>query len=130
MAIVRLENVMINSANSLTVGASVTAQAISKEFALHQQQSLNFRADILCSAVTAGAGITIKVQHRMEGGQFTDLASANASVAVTANGTASITLNYARTADMADMPLRKQCRLVITTGAGSAITIDKIITQQ
>lgn len=112
-----------------TVGASETNLSIT-EFAADFESSINFRADIVCSAVTVATGITVKLQHRAVGGSFEDLTSANASASITGNGTFSIVLHVQRAADQADLPVRKQCRLVVTTGAGDAVTFDEITVQQ
>ena len=112
-----------------TIGASETETPIA-EFSSDFQSSLNFRADVVASSVTAAAGITLKLQHRAVSGDYEDLATANSSVAITAAGTVSIVLHVQRAADQADLPLRKSCRLVVTTGAGDAVTIDKVILQQ
>lgn len=112
-----------------TVGASETNLPIA-EFSTDWESSLHFRLDMVCSSVTVGAGITAKLQDRAFGGSYEDLSSANASVSVTGNGTFSITLFIERTADQVDLPIKKSCRLVITTGAGSAVTFDNISIQQ
>lgn len=110
-------------------GASLTDEPLA-EFAVDSASALNFRADIVCSSVTVGGGISVKLQSRAKGGVYTDLATGNASVSVTGNGTVSIVLHVQRAADQADLPLRKHCRLVLTTGAGSAVTVDEITVQQ
>lgn len=111
------------------VGASETNLVLA-EFSADFESALNFRADCVVSSVTAATGITVKLQNRALGGSYVDLASGNASVSVTANGTVSIVLHKERAGDQADLPLRKSCRLVVTTGAGDAVTFDKISVQQ
>lgn len=112
-----------------SVGASETNLVIA-EFSSDFESALNFRADLVCSGVTVTTGITVKLQHRALGGAYADLASSNASVSVTGNGTVSIVLHVQRAGDQADLPLRQGCRLVVTTGAGDAVTFDKISVQQ
>jgi hypothetical protein len=112
-----------------TVGAAETNLVIA-EFGADFESALHFRADLVCSSVTVGTGITAKLQHRAKGGSYEDLGSANASVAITGNGSFSITLLVERSADQVDLPLRQGCRLVVTTGTGSAITFDTISVQQ
>ncbi len=111
------------------VGASVTNQVVA-EFSSDFESALHFRADLVCSSVTSTTGITAKLQHRALGGSYADLGSANASVSITGNGTFSITLLVERTADLVDLPLRQACRIVVTTGAGDAVTFDKVSVQQ
>lgn len=113
---------LINSA----FGASETESELVR-FSLSYESSLNLRVDLLASSVTSSTGITAKLQHRTTGGAYEDLATSNSSVAIAADGTHSITLHIQRSGDQADMPLRKACRLVMTTGAGDAVTIDDVI---
>lgn len=112
-----------------TVGASETDLPITN-FSADFESALNFRADIVCSSVTVAAGITAKLQHRTSGSSYEDLNSANASVSITGDGVFSIVLHVQRAADQADLPLRQQCRIVMTTGLGDAVTIDKVVIQQ
>lgn len=109
----------------VTLGASVSAQQVGDEYGVSAGGALNIRVDILVSGVTAGSGISAKLQQRTFS-TWTDISSANGTVAITANGQVSIRLMVARTADQADMPLQKQVRVVLTTGTGSAVTVDKI----
>jgi len=109
------------------LGASLTNEAISNEIGLTYNGSLNLRVDVVTSAVTVGAGITVKLQ--MRSGNFeawADVAGANASASVTAAGTFSMRQNVEVAADQANMPLKKQVRVVATTGAGSAVTINEV----
>jgi hypothetical protein len=108
----------------ITVGASVTALQIGSEFGVSAGGARSIRLDIQASAVTAGGGITVALQHKIFD-TWTALSSANASVAISANGRVAIRMFIERSADQADMPLAKNARLVITTGVGSAVTIDK-----
>lgn len=57
---------------------------------------------------------------------WSDLAGANASVAITADGEYSLKQNMLRAADQPNFPLQKQIRLVVTTGAGDAVTFDSM----
>lgn len=112
---------------TLTLGASVTNEPVSNEIALTSQGSKNLRVDVVTSAVTAGAGITLKLQHRS--GNFeawADLAGANASAAVAAAGTSSLRQNVEVAADQPNMPIKKMVRVVATTGVGSALTINEV----
>ena len=75
---------------------------------------------IQASAVTVGAGITAKLRTRI--GQ--QVAVDSKTVAITANGIAYIKLNVNISADQTHLPLLSIGELVVTTGAGSAVTID------
>lgn len=112
-----------------TVGASITEKPIA-EFSSDFESSLHFRCDLVVSSVTASTGITVKLQDKALGGAYEDLSSANASVSITGNGTFSIVLLVERSADQVDLPIKKSCRLVVTTGAGDAVTFDNISVQQ
>lgn len=109
------------------LGASLTNEQISREIGLSYDGSLNFRVDVITSAVTAGAGISLKLQ--MRSGNFeawADVAGANATVAVAAAGSVSMRQNVEVAADQVNMPLKKQIRVVATTSAGSAVTINEV----
>lgn len=114
---------------AVTLGASVTNQQVGEECGLSAGGAIRLRVDLKVSAVTAGAGITAKLQQKSLDA-WSDLASTNASVAITTAGEVSIKLLVERSADQADMPLKKQVRVVLTTGAGSAVTVDKIVLLQ
>ena len=106
-------------------GAGLTdAQVVN--LPLSAYASLNLRVDAVVSGVAGTC--TLKIQSRAPGGQFEDLGSANASVAL-ANGSNSIRLNKETAADLVDMPLRKDCRLVLTTDGSGAVTFDKLSVQ-
>lgn len=113
----------------VTLGASVSNQVVSKEEGLSAGGALNLRITFKASSVTSSTGITAKLQHKIVD-TWTDVNSANASVAITANGVYSIKLNKEVAADIADMPLCKQVRLVCSTGAGDAVTFNNILIQQ
>ena len=124
-AISQIENKIL----APVVGASETDLPL-MEFSANAGSSKNLRADMVCSGVTVAAGITVKLQHQAKGGDYEDLATGNAVVAISGNGTFSIVLHVQRAADQADLPLRKSCRLVVTTGAGDAVTFEGVSVQQ
>jgi hypothetical protein len=108
----------------VVLGASVSAQELAV-FGVSGQGSRSLRLNLKAESVTAGAGITVALQQLIAG-TYVALASTNASVAITATGVVSIRLDVAKSADQVDMPLSNQLRVVITTGAGSAVTISEI----
>lgn len=113
------------------ISGIVTNSAISEEFGLSHGGSLHLRVDLEVTGVTVVGAITAKIQHRSPGSSFADLAGANASVSIAANGVVSITQAVERAADQANMPIRKMCRIVLTTtNAGDQVTISKIYVQQ
>lgn len=114
----------------LAFGASASNQVISKPIGLTKDGSLHLRVDVKLSSVAAGAGISMKLQHSSINGDWADLAGANATVAVTGNGTFSMTQAVERATDQVNMPLKKMVRVLITTGAGSAATVDELRVSQ
>lgn len=108
------------------VGASQTDLAISSTFPISHAGSLNLLVALQFSGVTAGAGITAKLQSSATEENWLD---AN-SVSVTANGWFYIRINIQVSADQAKLPLCNLGRIVLTTGAGSAATVDAIYIQQ
>lgn len=113
---------------TLLLGASAVT-VISQPIGLTAQGSLNLRVDLKVSGVTVGSGITAKLQHRSITG-WTDLAGANATIAITADGEYSMTQLVVRAADQANMPLKKSVRVVITTTASSVLTVNEVRVQQ
>lgn len=114
----------------LVFGASASNQVISKPIQLTYRGSLNLRVDVKVSSVTAGAGISAKLQMRSINEDWADLAGANATVAITGAGMFSMRQNVEVAADQPNMPLKKQIRVLITTGAGSAVTVDEVRASQ
>ena len=109
-----------------TVGASQTNLAVSSTFTISHAGSLNLLVALQLSAVTAGAGITAKLQSSATEEDWLD----GNSVSVTGNGWFYIRMNVQVSADQAKLPLGNLGRIVLTTGAGSAATIDAIYIQQ
>jgi hypothetical protein len=119
------------AANLFPVVGIVTNQAISKEMGLSAGGSLNLRIDIAVSGVTVAGSIAVKLQHRTQGEAFSDLAGANATSAITADGTVSLTQNVQVAADQPNMPLKKHVRAVLTTtNAGDEVTIEEVLISQ
>lgn len=108
------------------ISGIVTDESVS-EFGLTAGGSLNLRVDLEVSSVAVVGSITAKLQHKSPGqASWDDLAGANASVVVTAAGTFSLTQNVQVAADQPNMPIRKLCRVVVTTtDAGDGLTVDK-----
>ena len=113
------------------VAGVVADLPISSDFGLTAGGCLHLRVDLEVSAVTVAGSITAKLQQRSPGGAFADLVGANASVAITAAGTVSMTQLVERAADQPNMPLQKMCRVVVTTtNAGDLVTVDNVFIQQ
>jgi hypothetical protein len=111
---------LISLPNAPVVGASATNTPISSTFTITAGGSTSMVLAISASAVTAGAGITAKLRTRI-GPQ---VAVDSKTVAITANGIVYIKLNVSIAADQTYLPLLSIGELVVTTGAGSAVTID------
>lgn len=107
----------------VTVGASDTV--VLGTSGLSAQGGRSLRLNLKVSGVTVGSGISVKLQHLIVD-TFVDLASANSSVSIIANGVATLNMDAARTADQVDMPIAKQIRVVVTTAAGAAIQFDEV----
>ena len=105
---------------SQVLGAAVTAQPVTQNFGITEGDSLQTSITVVCTDVTAGAGITAKLQDSYDGGTTWEDAC---SVAVTADGHFEIVHNVAE----GDVdPLWNVARVVVTTGAGSAVTVDAV----
>lgn len=115
------ESILLNEVNQV-VGASATNSAVSREFPVSAKGSLNILIGLKCASVTAGAGITAKLQSSILGGAEADWIDGN-TVSITGNGWVYIRMNVQVTGDQGKLPLADVGRLVLTTGAGSAATV-------
>ena len=110
-------------ATTQTLGASVTAQAVTGEFRFSNPDSLNELVDVRAASVTVGGGITAKLQDSWDKSTWFDVKS----VAITADGSFQIRTNVQTTADQAVLPTRTFGRVVVTTGAASAVSITRVM---
>lgn len=117
-------SVLLNQVNQV-IGASATDSPISQEFRVSSKGSLNLLVGIKCASVTAGAGITAKLQSSILGGADADWLDGN-TVSITGNGWFYIRMNIQVSADQAKLPLGDVARLLISTGAGSAVTVSEL----
>lgn len=127
-----VEDILLDSAG-VTKGASVTAEAISKAFHISAGGSLNIRIDLVADTFTAGAGITFKLQTSsgVDKDGVQNWIDASGNVSITAAGSYSLALNIEDvTNDEQYLPLRPMGRVVITTGAGSAVTVERLSLMQ
>ena len=109
------------------IAGVIANAAISEDAGLSAGGSIRLRLDIVVSGVTVVGSITAKLQHRAPNGAFEDLAGANASATITADGLVTITQLVERAADQVNIPIRKQIRAVITTtNAGDEVTVDNV----
>lgn len=115
------ESVLLNESNQV-VGASATNSAVSREFPISAKGSLNILVGLKFASVTAGGGITAKLQSSILGNAEADWLDGN-TVSVTGNGWFYIRMNVQVTGDQAKLPLADVGRLVLTTGVGSAATV-------
>jgi len=104
------------------VGASVTNFAISKDFPIDGAGAMQgLVVKIKVTGVTVGTGITAKLQTAIDG-DFVDSKTA----AISADGNFYIKLLAAAAGDQTYFPLLSTGRVVVTTGAGDAVTITSI----
>lgn len=106
----------------VAVGASQTNAPVSIPFGITAGGSRNIVVAAKVSGVTAGAGITLKLRSAIG----TNTAQDSKTAAVTADGMHYIKLVAESSTDQAFLPLLSLGQLVVTTGAGSAITVDNV----
>ena len=99
---------------NVVIGASETDTVVSEEFNVSSEGSLNLRVDIKSTAAVVAAGINLKLQYGLPDGSFADVKT----VAVTIAGVNTITMNIEVAGDQSFLPLRKICRVVVSSGAG------------
>lgn len=107
-----------DNATPAVIGNSITEEVISKIDLISSEDSKDLRVIAECSGVS-GVGAVIKLQacHRKDG-TFVDVAGA--TVTITGNGTFEL---YYRSETISINP---HIRVVVTTGAPDAVTIDKL----
>lgn len=107
--------------NLAALGASLTDEVISEIIPITAGGARMLVVKFKVSSVTVGGGITAKLQSGIDQ-EFVD----SKTVAITASGNFYIKLLAEAAGDQTYLPLLASARLVVTTGVGSAITIDKI----
>jgi hypothetical protein len=105
-------------APTTVVGASQTAAPVSTTQNLSSGDSLDMIVEIGVSAFTEGAGITGIVQHSHDGVTWATAKSG----AISGTGVTEIKFKSAYT----ETPVRPLMRVVVTTTAGSSITINSV----
>lgn len=119
---------VLKSLSPFTLGASLSAAA-SDSFRISHSGSLNILIGLKCSSVTAGAGITAKLQTSILGGADADWIDGN-SVSITGNGWFYIRMNIQASGDQSKLPLGDVGQILLTTGAGSAVTVTELVVLQ
>jgi hypothetical protein len=124
------KNILKKPNAAIAIGASVTNQVVSEEHAITASGSLRLRVDIKASGVTSTTAISAKLQMAGGTGTWADMAGANASATITADGEYSITQLVERSADQPNMPIKSKIRVVVSTGVDDEVTIDSIYALQ
>lgn len=125
----RNRNAVITNVASRTLGASVSDITVTDPFDLlgHGRE---MAVVLKVSGVTAGAGITASLWTGYLADNTTSApifrATADKSVSITGNGVFEILLNPEVAGDVAKMPLGYHGKVTVTTGAGSAVTVDEV----
>lgn len=109
------------SNSSVVIGASQSNVPVTLEFPVSAGGALHFVAKISAASVTVGAGITAKLQTAING-DWED----SKTVSITGNGNFYIKLLAEAAGDQTYLPLLNKCRVVVTTTAGSAITVTAV----
>lgn len=127
MSVYRAPSVLLDE-TSQSVGASKTGQVVSREFNLPPDAATRaMRLDIECSGVTKTTGITVKLQHAVADGEdFADVDSTDAAVTIDDDGWFAIVLSSTNSSTADLFPLRQLARVVVSTGADDAVTVDDI----
>ncbi len=107
---------------SVVIGASATNTVVSEVINLSDEDSMCFNVDITAASVTAATGITAKIQDSADNSTWND----KKTVAISGNGVVSISLQENVAGDQTHLPLRPRLRIVVSTGAGDAVTISSV----
>jgi hypothetical protein len=107
------------------VGASETNRVVSRNWAVSSDGALNCVIAIDCEDVTDTTEITAKLQTAIG-----DVWEDSKTVTITANDRYYIKLNIEVAGDQTYLPLLNECRLVVTTGTGDAVTVTGVYVLQ
>lgn len=105
------------------VGESKTDAPLSGPNPIQISDPLNVIVDIVVSAIVVAVGVTAKLQTQAGDGAWQD----SKTLALTTTGTKTIKITQADADDAAYLPIRPKMRVVVTTGAGDAVTVDSVI---
>ena len=108
----------------IAVAASQTNKVVSKVFSVSMEGSRHMRVKVTTSATTVAAAINFKLQQAT--GEADTFITTTKSTSITGNGDFYLTLNAEVSGDQAELPLMPIARIVVTTGAGDAVTIDNV----
>jgi hypothetical protein len=111
----------VKLANVSALVAGLTDSPVTRIFRITAGGSKNIAVVLKVSGVTAGSGITAKLQTGVDG-VFVDSKTA----AITAAGLVTIKLNVHASGDQAFLPLLASGRVVVTTASGASLTVDSI----
>jgi hypothetical protein len=114
----------LKNGESQVIGASITKQAITRNFAVSARDSVCMTVDVVSSGVTVTNAINVILQSSFDGGT-TWIDAKSVSVANAATLT-SIVLQENISALQTGVPLRAIGRVVITTGVSDAATISAV----
>lgn len=114
---------LLHSGNS-SLGESLTNKVISKEFRIGASGATKLVVAIKASGVTSATGITAKLQTAAG----TDMGFEDSkTVTISGNDVYYIKLLAEASGDQTYLPLLSVGRVVVSTGAGDAVTIDKVL---
>lgn len=107
-----------------TVGASLTAEPVSREFPVSAGGARMLTVSVTATAVTGT--VDLLLQTAMFGSEWITVKATT----IAAPGTAYINVLDTRAADQATLPLYDKCRVVATTGVGESITVSSVLELQ
>lgn len=124
------QEAVLKNGTAVVVGASATDTVISNEFHITTSGSKHLRIIVVADSVTAGAGITWELDQWLgldeDGNDEWATVGAPKTVAITGDGVTTMMWNSDVAADAAYLPLTNKCRVTVTTGVGSAVTIEAV----
>lgn len=114
--------ILLNNTNQV-IGASETNTVVSEVIRIHDPSRLIM--SIVAESGTYAAGITAKIQDSYDKKTWFTKGSGG-NVALTSDTTFDINLLETVAGDQAELPLKPYVRVVVTSGAGDAVTISSI----
>lgn len=117
-----VEDVVKNGA-SVVLGASETDTVVSNTIRMSAEDSKFMLIRLAVDTTTVATGITANLQHSWDGGTTWEDLGSGAQVSITGDGTFQIEHDYAASNNSLAWPL---ARVVVSTGAGDAATVDNV----
>lgn len=119
---------VVKDGTNQAVAISQTNQVVSNVLEINAAgtESLAFQ---VTAASVSGTGAVVKLQHSLDGSNFSDVDATNAKITISSATRFILQMSVRNSTFASKMPLGKYVRFVCTTGGSDAATITRILVQ-